>query len=164
MMFPETVDQIISIAAPGIAAPEDKKPLWSQRIKQFEEDQREGTDKLCQATVDRWFPNGRPEDDGVRAEALMHVKSCSIQGYRLLAHTIRNYDYTDDLHTFPIEGCLIVGGEEDGAVSKDALEFIAGYIQGSKLVSMEKTGHLPPMQKSEEFGKLMMGFLERAKA
>ncbi|KAK5175892.1 uncharacterized protein LTR77_001032 [Saxophila tyrrhenica] len=160
MMFPRNVDQIISVAAPGIKAPEDKKPLWSQRIKQFEEDQKNGTDTLCQATVDRWFPGG-PEDDGVRAEALKHVKTCSLEGYKLLADTIRNYDYTDAMHTYPIEGCLIVGGTEDTAISFEALEFITGYIQGSKLVKMEGAGHLPPMQKPEEFNKLIMGFLER---
>jgi 3-oxoadipate enol-lactonase len=149
----------ISIAAPGIASPEDKKPLWSERIKQFEEDQQNGTDKLCKATVERWFPGG-PEDDGIRTEALKHVKTCSLQGYKLLADTIRNYDYTDELHTFPIEGCLIVAGTEDTAVSVESLEFIASYIQGSKMVKMPGAGHLPPMHKPEEFNKLLMEFLE----
>ncbi len=160
MMFPDHVDQIISIAAPGIKATEDKKPLWSQRIKQFEEDEKNGTDTLCRATVERWFPGGL-EDDDVRAEALKHVKTCSLEGYKLLADTIRNYDYTEELHTFPNEGCLIIGGTADGAISIDALEFITSYIQGSKLVKMEGVGHLPPMEKPKQFEEIMLGFLER---
>jgi pimeloyl-ACP methyl ester carboxylesterase len=160
MMFPQDVDQIISVASPGIVFPEDMKHLWSGRIKQFEEDQQNGTDKLCHATVERWFPGG-PEDDGVRAESLKHVKSCSMQGYKLLADTIRNYDYADELHTYPIEGCLIVAGTEDGAISLESLEFIASYIQGSQLVKMEGAGHLPPMHKPKEFGEIITGFLQR---
>lgn len=164
MMFPRDVDQIISIAAPGIVYPEEKKHLWSERIKQFESDSASGTDNLCHATVERWFPGSGPDNDAVRAESLKHVKTCSLQGYKLLADTIRNYDYTDELHTFPIEGCLIVAGTEDGAISMEGLDFIASYIQGSKVVKMEGAGHLPPMHKPREFEELMLGYLGYPKA
>lgn len=158
MMFPKDVDQIISIAAPGITAPEDKKILWSQRIQLFEEDQKNGEDKLCHATVNRWFPGGL-EDDAVRAESLKHVKSCSIQGYKLLADTIRHYDYANDLDKIKNVKCLIGGGTEDGAISLSALEDVASKIQGAQYVELKGAGHLPPMQQPEEFNKLMLSFL-----
>lgn len=158
MMFPKEVDQIISIAAPGITAPEDKKPLWSQRIQLFEEDQRNGEDKLCHATVNRWFPGG-PEDDAVRAESLKHVKTCSIQGYKLLADTIRHYDYANELGRVQKVKCLIGGGTEDGAISLPALEDIASKIKGAEFVKLQGAGHLPPMHKTEEFNELILSFL-----
>ncbi len=158
MMFPKDVDAVISVAAPGITAPEDKKPLWSQRIKQFEEDQRTGQDTLCRATVQRWFPGGS-EDDGVREESLMHVKTCSIDGYKLLADTIRNYDYADELAKIQKVRCLVSGGTEDGAISISALEDIASKIDGAQYVALEGAGHLPPMQMPEKFNKLMLDFL-----
>ena len=160
MMFPKEVDQIISIAGPGggVVAPEAAKKLWSQRIQLFEEDQKNGEDKLCQATVNRWFPGG-PEDDGVRVESLQHVKTCSIQGYKLLADTIRNFDYANDLGKIKNVKCLIGGGTEDGAISLSALEDTASKIDGAQYVELKGAGHLPPMQQPEEFNKLMLSFL-----
>ena len=159
MMFPEDVDQIISIAAPGIKAPEGKKKLWSQRIQKFEEDQANGMENLCHETVDRWFPNGRSEDDAVREEALTHVRTCSIQGYKLMADTIRNYDYDGEVDNVTGVKCLITGGTEDGAIDLSALRNVSSRIKGSKYVEMEQAGHLPPMQKPKEFGDLMLDFL-----
>ncbi|KAK3681907.1 hypothetical protein LTR37_020776 [Vermiconidia calcicola] len=158
MMFPKDVDQVVSIAAPGIKAPEDKKPLWSQRIRLFEEDQEAGTDKLCHATVNRWFPGG-PEDDALREESLMHVKACSLQGYRLLADTIRNYDYSDEVGKIEKVSCLVGGGTEDAAISLDDLQDVAEKIKGAQFVRIQGAGHLPPMHKAQEFSDLMLPFL-----
>lgn len=150
---------IISIAAPGITAPEDKKPLWSQRIQLFEEDQETGDDKLCHATVNRWFPGDSAEDDEIRAEALKHVKSCSLQGYKLLADTIRNFDYAAEIGSIKKVKCLIGGGTEDGAISLDELRDAAAKIEGAKFATLEGAGHLPPMHKVEQFNEIMLPFL-----
>ena len=159
MMFPKDVEMVISIAAPGITAPEDKKILWSQRIQLFEQDQETGDDKLAHATVQRWFPGDSAEDDEIRAEALKQVKTCSIQGYRLLADTIRNYDYADEVGSIQKVKCLIGGGTEDSAISLDALQDVAGKIKGAQFVNLEGAGHLPPMHKVQEFNDLLLPFL-----
>lgn len=161
MMFPEEVECVVSIAAPGIAAPEDKKVLWSERIKVFEEDARSGGDRLCRETVARWFPGEDRETEAVRAEALMHVRTCSLEGYKLLADTIRNYDYRAEVGGIR-NRCLIAGGTEDGAISLPALKEIASQIQGAKYVELEKAGHLPPMQQPEKFNKLLLDMLGSA--
>lgn len=165
MMFPRDVERIIAIAAPSEASkpfvtPEAAKPLWTQRIRQFEEDQKTGGDSLCHATVDRWFPGSRPEDDGVRAEALQHVKTCSLQGYKVLADTIRDYDYADEVGAIGKVKCLVVAGREDGAVAPETLEKLAGKVEGADFVVMEGAGHLPPMHKAEEYGERMVRFLK----
>lgn len=162
-LFPEDVNQIISIASPGIKAPPAAAELWTQRIQQFEEDQKNGGDKLCQLTVARWFPGERPEDDAVREEALKHVKTCSIQGYKLLADTIRDYDYSASVKEIGKMRCLVVAGAEDMAGRADVLEEVAGTIPEAEFVSMKETGHLPPMQKPEQFNDLMLGFLGSTK-
>ena len=158
MMFPKDVEQVISIAAPGIKAFDEKKKLWSQRIQRFEEDQKMGMENLCHETVGRWFPGERPEDETAREESLTHVRSCSIQGYKLLADTIRNYDYEGEEEQVRAK-CLVTGGTEDGAISLSHLKDVAGKIGGAEFVEIEKAGHLPPMQKPEEFGELMLRFL-----
>ena len=160
MMFPKDVDIVIAVASPGVKAPEDKKTLWSQRIKLFEQDQENGEDQLARATVARWFPGDTPEDEAVRAESLKHVKTCSLTGYRLLADTIRSYDYSDDVARYPTKvRTLIGGGTEDGAIDLGGLEDLAGKISGARFVKMEGAGHLPPMHKVEDFNNLMLPFL-----
>ena len=160
MMFPKDVDMVMAVAAPGIKAPEDKAVLWSQRIKLFEQDQENGTDQLCHATVNRWFPGG-PEDDAVRAESLQHVKTCSLQGYKFLADTIRNFDYADELAEKGIPGvrCFVAGGTQDGAISLDALQDVASKTKDAKYMTLEGAGHLPPMHKPKEFNDLMLWFI-----
>lgn len=156
MMFPKDVEAVVSIAAPGITAPEDKKPLWSQRIKLFDDDLEHGTDQLARATVERWFPGG---DEAVKTEALKQVKTCSITGYRLLADSIRNYDYRDEVGGIEGVRCLVCGGTEDGAIELGELERVAGRIKGSRFVRLEGAGHLPPMQMPGEFEGSIVPFL-----
>ena len=162
MMFPKDVDMIVSIAAPGVTAPEDKAPLWSQRIKQFEADQENGDDKLCHATVERWFPGNSPEDEAIRAESLKHVKTCSIQGYKLLADTIRKFDYADEVSGIQKVRCLVGAGTEDSAISLPVLEGVARKIKGAEFVTFEGAGHLPPMHKPKEFNDRILPFLTSA--
>jgi len=156
MMFPQDVDRVISIAAPGIASPERTKTVWTERIRQFEEDRRTGGDGLCRATVERWFPGGRAQDDGVRAEALTHVQTCSLQGYKLLADAIRGYDYTDEVGAVGKVRCLIVAGDEDGAIDPEHLREVAGKIERAEFELMEMAGHLPPMQRPDRFNGMML--------
>ena len=158
MMFPTDVDKIVSIAAPGIVTPEASKILWTERIEQFEQDLKHGSDSLCAATITRWFPGARPEDNAVRAEALAHVKMCSIDGYKVLADTIRDYDYAGEVGGIDME-CLVVAGAEDKAGDPGRLREVASMITGAQFVLMDRTGHLPPMHKVEEFGEVMMQFL-----
>lgn len=163
LMFPEDVGQIISIAAPGIKAPAAAQELWTQRIQQFENDQKTGGDKLCHLTVNRWFPGDRPEDDAVRKEALKHVKTCSIQGYKVLADTIRDYDYSAEAANIGKVRILVIAGSEDTAGRADVLEQVAGMIPESVFVNMKGAGHLPPMHHPERFNELMLGFLRGKK-
>lgn len=159
MLFPKDVDRIIALASPGIKSPEVAHKLWSQRIEMFEEDLRNGTDKLYHQTVDRWFPNGRPEDDVVRRECLQHVKTCDIRGYKILADAIRSYDYEAEVAEIGKVKTLVVAGEEDQAGRADVLEEVSKQIPGAEFVVMKRTGHLPPMHKPEEFNQLMLRFL-----
>ena len=99
--------------------------------------------------------------DAVRAESLRHAKTCSLAGYRLLADAIRHYDYTNELSQIQGVKCLGAGGQEDGAISLQVLEDAADRIPGAKYLELEGVGHLPPMQKADEFNALMLDFLGR---
>ncbi|KAI7333546.1 hypothetical protein KC315_g4171 [Hortaea werneckii] len=164
MMFPADVECIISIAAPGLTAPEETKSLWTERIAQFETDCQTGDETLCHATVNRWFPGLSPTDASTRAEALHHVKTCSLAGYKILADAIRGYDYADEVAGLSSKEqqvkCLIVAGSDDAAARPEMLREVAGKVRGADFVVMKGAGHLPPMHQPEEFGDLAVRFLK----
>lgn len=157
MLFPDDVGKVISIAAPGIAAPEKAHGLWTQRVEQFRTDMQTGQEILAHQTVERWFPGSRPRDIATREKALSHVKTCSFDGYRVLADTIRDYDYTEELGKVKAQ-TLIIAGSEDAAASPEHLEEAAGRIEGARYLLMEGAGHLPPMHLVEEFDRIAVGF------
>jgi 3-oxoadipate enol-lactonase len=162
ILFPSDVEVAVSLCAPGIKSLEEVKPLWTQRIQQFEIDVQEGTDTLCRATVDRWLPGDLPHDSAVRAEALKHVKTCTLQGYRVLADAIRGYDYSDQLGCLDDVECLIIAGGRDKAVDAELLKDLAAQIhapEGAQFVLMEDAGHIPPMHRAEEFERMVLAVL-----
>ncbi|KAK1080833.1 hypothetical protein LTR48_007647 [Friedmanniomyces endolithicus] len=143
-LFPQDVGRIISVASPGLKSPAFAHELWTRRIEQFEQDLKTGDEVLCRQTVARWVPGERAEDDG---------------GYRVLVEAIRGYDYEGLVGDMGRVRMLVVAGEEDQAGRRDVLESVAGKIEGAEFVGMERTGHLPPMQKPGVFGGLMTRFL-----
>jgi 3-oxoadipate enol-lactonase len=160
LLYPNDINGIIALASPGIKSPEVAHKLWTQRIGMFEQDLKTENDELCRQTVARWIPGGRTEDDAVRAECLKHVKSCHIEGYKLMADAIRNYDYTNDIADIGKVKTLVIAGEEDQAAPANVLQDVASRIPGSDFVVMPETGHLPPLQKAEAFNNMMLKFLE----
>jgi 3-oxoadipate enol-lactonase len=165
MLFPSDVEVAISLCAPGIKSLEKVKPRWTQRIQQFEIDVREGNDSLCRATVDRWLPGDSPHDAAVRAEALEHVKTCTLEGYRVLADAIRGYDYSDQLGRLADVECLVIAGGRDKAVDAELLRDVAAQIhapKGARFVLMEDAGHIPPMHRAEEFQRMVLAALNEA--
>ncbi|KAI6912138.1 hypothetical protein D0867_04668 [Hortaea werneckii] len=166
MMFADDVERIISIAAPGLTAPSETKPLWTERIVQFETDLKQGADTLCHDTVNRWFPGLTPADARTRAEALHHVKTCSVAGYKTLADAIRGYDYAGEVADLATQQqqqqvkYLIVAGSNDAAARPEMLREVAGKVGGADFVVMKGAGHLPPMHQPGEFGDLAVRFLK----
>lgn len=99
--------------------------------------------------------------------SLRHVRACSLEGYRILAEAISNYDYDADVERlFPKEGveCLVVAGDQDGAVDLEHLRELSERIPGgAEFRVMEGGGHLPPLQMEGEFEGVLMQFLEGRK-
>ncbi|KXT15698.1 hypothetical protein AC579_119 [Pseudocercospora musae] len=161
MLYPNEVEEIISVAAPGIATPDRAKGpegLWAKRIEQFEEDARTGDDKLCQQTVQRWFPGDKAQDRAARERALPMNKTVTLQGYKILADAIRGYDYTSEISKIPKSRAFIMCGSEDPAADAKDLEQIASNIGGVWL-EMPGVGHLPMLHYPKEFNGYVLKYL-----
>lgn len=159
MDYPSDVENVISCDAPGLTSLEEAKPLWTQRIELFEQDVKSGQDTLCQKTVERWFPGSDPQTLEMRAEALQQVKTCSLDGYKICADAIRDFDYLEQLEAVKARTMVLVGSEDSAVGPKSVLKDVANRIKGSEYVFVEGAGHLPPMHRPEKFNEIMLGFL-----
>ena len=159
-LYPDQISHVISMGMPGIKSLEAAKPLWSQRIEEFEKDVRAGTDELCRKTVQRWLPGNEERSVEARREALEEVRRCSYRGYVACADGIRGYDYGDQLSKVQAK-TMVLAGDRDGACGpREGLEMVAEKIKGAEFVWFEGAGHLPPLHKREEFEELMLRFLK----
>lgn len=59
---------------------------------------------------------------------------------------------------------LVIWGKQDKLVPLSSGERYAAGIAGAKLVTFEKCGHVPPVEKTEEFVGTVTAFLGRATA
>lgn len=156
MLYPEEVEVAVSLCAPGITSPEATKSVWSERIAQFESDVSSGDDSLCRATAARWVPGDGARDVAAREAALGHTRTCSLEGYRVLADAIRGYDYAEELGRLRGVRCVVVAGGRDTASSVEVLRGIAEGIEGAEFVVLEEAGHIPPMQRPKEFEEVLL--------
>ena len=159
LRYPNAVSDVISIAAPGIATPAAAPPLWRARIAQFEEDVRTGGEVLCKQTAERWVPGEEEGDVEARQKALEQVRTCGIEGYRILVGAICGYDYDGEVGGMKAR-TLVVAGGRDGAASPEGLEELAGRLKDGRFVCLEEAGHLPPLHRPGEFNEVLKGFLE----
>jgi pimeloyl-ACP methyl ester carboxylesterase len=93
------------------------------------------------------------------------VRTCTLEGYRVLADAIRGYDYGGELGRLEGVRCIVVAGGRDGAVDVEVLRDVAARIdppRGGRFVLMEDAGHIPPMHRAEEFEALVLASLEQA--
>ncbi|TKX21303.1 alpha/beta hydrolase fold-containing protein 25 [Elsinoe australis] len=159
MLYPTKVARVVAVGAPGLTALDAAKGLWEERIRVFEKDVREGSEELVRLTVERWLPGTEGRSEKAREKARAMTRRCGIEGYRACAGGIRGYDYTGDLGRVEAR-VLVVVGDRDSAVGERAVnEDVARRCEG-RFVWLEGAGHLPPIHLEEEFGKLVVEFLE----
>ncbi|KAF2227392.1 Alpha/Beta hydrolase protein [Elsinoe ampelina] len=125
----------------------------------FERDLARGTEELVEQTVGRWLPGD--EERSVRARELARgmTRGCGLEGYKACVGGIRAYDYTEELGRVRAR-TLVVVGSRDGAVGERGVNEDVARRTGGRFVWLEGAGHLPPIHMPEEFGRLVVEFLE----
>ncbi|GAB7356472.1 hypothetical protein MBLNU459_g7235t1 [Dothideomycetes sp. NU459] len=159
MLYPRDVECVISCDAPGLTTLEGAKSIWTQRIELFEQDNKSGQHMLCQKTVERWVPGSDAQADTVRAIALEQVKTCSLDGYKICVDAMCDFDYLEQLDAVRARSLVLVGSEDGAVGPRSVLEDVANRIKDCEYVMMQGAGHLPPMERPDDFNKVMLEFL-----
>lgn len=83
---------------------------------------------------------------------------------RTMARALRGMAVRRDsepiLRTIRVPSLILVGAE-DAITGRGQSEYLARGMPGSSLVTLDDAGHLPPLEKPEEFNKVLGTFLSR---
>ena len=141
---------VLSNTATKIATP----GVWAERIAAV---RAGGIEAVAEATIQRWFSRpfrDSPEMQGWR-NMLVHQP---VEGYLGAMAAISGADFytpTSGL-TLPT---LAIAGAEDRSTPPDLVRETAGLIKGARFELIRGAGHLPPVDRPEEYVGLLRGFL-----
>ena len=132
--------------------------LWNERI---EIAQTQGIEALAQGTLERWFTapfheTGKAELAAVQAMIL----GTGADGYIACAEGIRDMRICDKLSEIAAPSLVLVG-ESAPACPVSSAEVLHAGIAGSELVVLKSAAHLPNIEQSEEFNRILLGFIDR---
>jgi len=122
---------------------------------------------LAEATVRRWFVPSSYENAGTKSEierVKEMVKTNDLEGFKESVKALWEYDLSDEVKRSGMKGLFVVGGS-DGALPKSmkGMAEVFGSESGGKgraeLVVIEGAGHLPMVEKSDDFTKVVESFL-----
>ncbi len=149
-------DRLLSVALCDTACVMPPEKLWNDRIA---EAQIGGTAALADATLGRWFTpsyhESNPREVGLVREM---INSSNVTGYIGCARAIRDMSQCDVLSKIKIPTIVIVG-ESDPACPVASAEVLHEGIEGSRLMIIKDSAHLPNIQKRDEFNSILLDFL-----
>lgn len=120
---------------------------------------------LAEMTVRRWFVkesyDGKDMERRV-GEVKSMVATNSLEGFKKSVRALFEYDMRDEMKSSAVKGIFVVGGL-DGVLPGTMKDMAAAYGQeGARFEVIENTGHLPMVEKPEEFASVVSSFLSAA--
>ncbi|WP_432450490.1 3-oxoadipate enol-lactonase [Aliiroseovarius marinus] len=130
--------------------------VWEARIKKV---RKSGIDAVVNANIDRWFSRATKRDHPELLEdARARMRATPLQGYLGCMEAIADTDLYESTAALRLP-TLAIAGSEDGSTPADLVRETAALIPGSRFELIRGTGHMPPVEKPDDFAALLSGFL-----
>ncbi len=148
------LDMVRAMVLSNTAAKIGNPDFWEQRIAAV---RAEGTSGIADAVIARWF--GKAFLATPKAELWRNMLARqSDEGYAGCAAAISGTDFytpTSGLR-LPVLG---IAGPEDGSTPPDLVRETIDLVPGSSFHLIRKTGHLPCVERPEEFAQVLTQFM-----
>jgi 3-oxoadipate enol-lactonase len=138
-----------------VDAPGDYKKIWDNLIDMTN---KEGMRAISDFMVNRWFGEAAGDRDGEVKAVADTLKSTSPEGFITAARAIREMNFIDQLKNIACPTLLLVG-ENDG-VLPGVMSDMKQLIEKSEYVEIKGAGHLPGIDKPQDFLVAVNGFLQ----
>lgn len=129
--------------------------LWDGRIATVRSD---GLAAMGDAVLERWFSDAFRGTDALEAWRNMLIRTPA-EGYAGCCYALRDADMNAQTKTLSLP-ILCIGGTEDGASPPAVVRATADIIPGARYVEISGAGHLPCVEKPDEFADLITAFLK----
>jgi 3-oxoadipate enol-lactonase len=129
---------------------------WNQRLGVLA---AQGMQGLIESTLERWFTaDARQADPQGMALMRQIVGGTSADGYTACVRAILGLKLQGELHRIQVP-VMLLAGAQDGAASPDEMGSMAALIAGSQLEVLDPCGHISPMQRPDDYARLLNQFV-----
>jgi pimeloyl-ACP methyl ester carboxylesterase len=148
-------------------SPGGNSKAWAERIGISEEEGAIGDggrivgERLAELTVRRWFA-AESYDAGEVEKRILQVKAMvkenGLEGFRKSVEALYQYDMSAEMKRCQVKGIFVVGGQ-DGNLPGAMKEMAASLGSGGTCEVINGAGHLPMVEKPQEFADIMTKFV-----
>lgn len=138
-------------------APEMFKAMWDQRIAVVSDG---GTEAVADGTLAMWLTEDwRAENPQATAAVRAMITSTNAKGYIACCQGLKDLDYLKDLGSVRNPVLYICGAEDKGA-PPEVMKAMAAATPGAAYVEIPNAGHVPNINRPQEFNAALSDFLE----
>lgn len=149
------MDQVRAMVISNTAAKIGTTEMWNDRIAAVKSG---GIEALADTIMERWFSKAFRATPELALWRNMLTRQPA-EGYMGCSAAIAGTDFfaTTASLTLPT---LAIAGSEDGSTPPDLVRETADLIKGSRFQLVRGAGHLPCVEKPEEYADVLAGFLK----
>ncbi|MEQ9694691.1 3-oxoadipate enol-lactonase [Shimia sp. SDUM112013] len=148
------LDLVRAMVLSNTAAKIGQPAMWLDRIAAVKQG---GIEALADATMERWFSRDFRATPEVDLWRNMMVRQPAT-GYAGCCAAIAGTDFYTPTSGLRLP-TLGIAGSEDGSTPPDLVRETVDLIPGSQFALIRRAGHLPCVEKPDEFTALLTGFL-----
>ncbi len=148
------LDLVRTLVLSNTAAKIGTREIWDGRINTV---RTEGVAAVTDATMERWFSR----DFAAKPELALWrnmFERTPAEGYAGCSAAIQGTDFYTPTSGLRLP-TLAIAGSEDSATPPDLLRETAELIPGSRFELIRRAGHLPCVEKPQEYADLLTGFM-----
>lgn len=168
LKYSDRINAFISCDTNAYAPPSNPK-AWDERVamsagesaKSSTNEQIVGSE-LAEITTRRWFVAENYENETLKKrfkDVKRQVEENSFEGFQKGVKALYQYDIREEMKKPGVEKALFVVGGSDGVLPKTMKEMAGNYGNGVECKVIDGAGHLPMVEKPEEFAKVVAAFL-----
>lgn len=155
-LHPERVAALVVSDCTAAAAP-GAGVAWDERIALAATG---GMAALAAPTVERWFRPQRLRDGSAAVERVRGmIARTPVLGFSRSAAALKSFDFSTDLKALRCP-TLMLAGDGDGALPQ-VMQKMAMDVDGAEFVAIPDAGHLPNIERHDEFNRVLDAFLRR---
>lgn len=149
------MDLVRSMVISNTGAKIGTAEMWRDRIDAV---QKGGIESLADPVMERWFSKAFRDTDALNAWRNMLIRQPA-EGYMGCSAAISGTDFYTSTASLTLP-TLAIAGSEDGSTPPDLVRETADLIKGSRFHLIRGAGHLPCVEKPEEFAEVLGAFIK----